>query len=72
MDLFRFKAQGENMTTKSRLITVTALMVLSILGGILGQSFDVKNGFAVGVLSTYVLLSIVLIVNGKVKLTRKG
>lgn len=60
------------MTTKSRLITVTALMVLSVLGGILGQSFDAKNGFVVGVLSTYVLLSIILIANGKVKLTRKG
>jgi hypothetical protein len=51
-------------------MTITALVALSVLGGLLGRQFDADMGFVVGILGTYVLLSVALIATGKVKFKR--
>ncbi len=55
------------MRFKTRRMTVTALVILSVLGGLLGRHYDADVGFVVGTLSTYLLLCGLLIVMGKVK-----
>lgn len=51
-------------------MTITALVVLSVIGGLLGRKFDHDMGFVVGILGTYVILSMVLIATGKVRFKR--
>jgi hypothetical protein len=58
------------MRSKIRIMTITALVALSVLGGLLGRQFDADMGFVVGILGTYVLLSVALIATGKVKFKR--
>ncbi|EGQ8013251.1 hypothetical protein HFM15_001520 [Vibrio cholerae] len=58
------------MRLKTRTMTITALVGLSALGGLLGHKFDADTGFVVGILGTYILLSVSLIATGKVKFNR--
>lgn len=55
------------MTTRTRVLVMAMLISLSIIGGLLGQMFDPGMGFSIGALSTYGLLSVMLIIGGKVK-----
>ncbi len=54
------------MHFNTRFVTIIALVILSVLGGLLGRQFDADVGFVVGTLSTYLLLCGLLIVMGKV------
>lgn len=55
------------MNLKTRLTTMTILIFLSVLGGLLGNSFDDDVGFTIGITGTYLLLVAGLVANGKVK-----
>jgi len=56
--------------SKIQLITLTTLVILSVLGGVLGHYYDSDMGFVIGILSTYFGFAALLIVTGKVKLKR--
>lgn len=58
------------MRLKTRIMTITALVGLSALGGFLGHKFDAGTGFLVGILGTYILLSVALVATGKVRFNR--
>lgn len=58
------------MHTRTRLFTLTTLIFLSVLGGLLAHYFEPNMGFIVGILGSYLLFSVFLMVAGKVKLSR--
>ena len=58
------------MRSKIRIMTISALVGLSVLGGWLGRKFDADMGFVIGIIGTYILLSVVLIAAGKVRFKR--
>ncbi|EJX7572348.1 hypothetical protein [Vibrio vulnificus] len=60
------------MNSKTRLITMALLLIVSFFGGLVGEYLDADMGFVIGIVGTYILLSVVLIANGKVKFTRNG
>jgi hypothetical protein len=49
-------------------MTIIVLVGLSVIGGFLGSEFDSGIGFVVGILGTYIILSVALIATGKVKM----
>ena len=55
------------MNLKTRLTTMTILIFLSVLGGLLGNTFNADVGFTIGIGGTYLLLVAGLVANGKVK-----
>ncbi|MEZ8329181.1 hypothetical protein AB6C40_14975 [Vibrio splendidus] len=60
------------MNLKTRLTTMTILIFLSVLGGLLGNSIGPDVGFTIGITGTYLLLVAGLVANGKVKFKGKG
>ncbi|EKO3939106.1 hypothetical protein F7U67_001627 [Vibrio metschnikovii] len=60
------------MNSKTRLIAMTLLLIVSFFGGLVGECFDADVGFVIGIVGTYILLSVVLIVAGKVDFTRNS
>lgn len=58
------------MNLKARLTTMTVLIFLSVLGGLLGNSVNSDVGFTIGIISTYLLLVSALVASGKVKLKK--
>lgn len=58
------------MHTRTRLFTLTTLIFLSVLGGLIAHYFEPDMGFIVGTLASYLLLSVFLVAAGKVKLSR--
>ncbi len=57
--------------TKKRVLTMAALLLLSIAGGLIGHKLNSSVGFTAGMLITYFSLTMALIVTGKVAWHRK-
>jgi hypothetical protein len=51
---------------------MASLLILSVLGGLIGECLDAEMGFFIGIMGTYVLLSVLLIFAGKIRFTRNG
>ncbi|MEZ8107270.1 hypothetical protein [Vibrio cortegadensis] len=46
------------MHTRTRLFTFTTLIFLSVLGGLIAHYFEPDMGFIVGILASYLMLSV--------------
>lgn len=66
------KGKRRYMNSKTRLITMASLLISSVLGGLIGEYLDAEMGFFIGIMGTYVLLSVLLIFAGKIRFTRNG
>jgi hypothetical protein len=53
-----------------RMLIMLLLLGLSLLGGILLSSITGLPGFIIGTLSTYILISLILIFSGKVDFSK--
>lgn len=60
------------MKTKTRLVTMAILLILSVLGGFLTNAIGVSYGLSIGTLGTYSILTLLLIITGKVQFKRKS
>ncbi|WP_171731776.1 hypothetical protein [Vibrio sp. 070316B] len=58
------------MNQKTRMLTMTTLCVLSLLGGWVSRQFYAETGLVIGSLGTFSLLVLALIAAGKIKLSR--
>ncbi len=58
------------MRSKIRIVTIIVMVGVSVIGGFLCNELDPGMGFVVGILGTYILLSMALIATGRVKFKR--